>query len=153
LLAGWLVLDLRMQALLWQQHAASWSAFAGRTLDEKRAAERDAPIFSVARRIRDAERPRGGRVLVLSDSRRACHAHRLVPVPRQRVGRHAPLDGRAAALLPPEAFCAAATRSCWCSSTASHGTRRRAPRLARRSLARGARHPRRRTELALLEIR
>jgi len=67
-LAGWLVLDLRMQALLWQQHAASWSAFAGRTLDEKRAAERDAPIFSVARRIRDAERPRGGRVLVLSDS-------------------------------------------------------------------------------------
>ena len=67
-LAGWLVLDLRMQALLWQQHAASWSAFAGRTLDEKRAAERDAPIFSVARRLRDAERPRGGRVLVLSDS-------------------------------------------------------------------------------------
>ena len=67
-LAGWLVLDLRLQALLWQQHAAVWSAFAGRTLDEKRAAERDAPIFAVARRIRDAERPRGGRVLVLSDS-------------------------------------------------------------------------------------
>jgi len=67
-LAGWLVLDLRWQVLLGQQHAAVWSAFAGRTLDEKRAVERDAPIFAVARRIRDAERPRGGRVLVLSDS-------------------------------------------------------------------------------------
>ena len=67
-LAGWLVLDLRWQALLWQQHAAALGAFAGRTLDEKRAAERDAPIFAVARRVRDAERPRGGRVLVLSDN-------------------------------------------------------------------------------------
>lgn len=67
-LAGWLVVDLRWQALLAYQHASAWSAFAGRTLDEKRAAERDAPIFAVARRIRDADRPRGGRVLVLSDS-------------------------------------------------------------------------------------
>jgi hypothetical protein len=67
-LAGWLALDLRWQAMLWQQHAAAWSAFAGRTLDEKRAADRDARVFEVARRIRDADRPRGGRVLVLSDS-------------------------------------------------------------------------------------
>jgi hypothetical protein len=68
-LAGWLVLDLHLQVLLWNQHAKVWNAYAGRTLDEKRAAQRDAPIFAVARRIRDAERPRGGRVLVLSDSR------------------------------------------------------------------------------------
>lgn len=67
-LAGWLALDLRWQRVLWQQHAAAWNAYAGRTLDEKHAAARDAAIFAVARRIRDAERPRGARVLVLSDS-------------------------------------------------------------------------------------
>lgn len=67
-LAGWLALDLRWQLVLWQQHAAAWNDFAGRTLDEKHAADRDGPIFAVARRIRDADRSRGGRVLVLSDS-------------------------------------------------------------------------------------
>ncbi|MEO8485006.1 MAG: hypothetical protein ABI585_01585 [Betaproteobacteria bacterium] len=67
-IAGWLVVDLRWQTLLWFGHASAWSEFAGRTLDDKHAADRDAPIFAVARRVRDADRPRGGRVLVLSDS-------------------------------------------------------------------------------------
>lgn len=67
-LAGWLALDLRWQTLLWREHAAAIRQFAGKTLDEKHASTLDAPIFEVARRIRDADRPRKGRVLVLSDN-------------------------------------------------------------------------------------
>lgn len=67
-LAGWLVLDLRFQAILWRQHTASFAQFAGRTTDQKNAAEIDAPIFDVARKVRDAARARGGRILVLSDN-------------------------------------------------------------------------------------
>jgi len=67
-LAGWLVLDLRWQSILWRQHAASVMQFAGKSIDEKRASDADAPIFDVARKVRDAERPRDGRILVLSDN-------------------------------------------------------------------------------------
>lgn len=67
-LAGWLLVDLRWQAILWRQHAATVTHFAGKSLDEQRMADVDAPIFDVARKIRDATRARGGRILVLSDS-------------------------------------------------------------------------------------
>jgi hypothetical protein len=67
-LAGWLFVDLRWQAILWRQHAATVTHFAGKSLDEQRMADVDAPIFDVARKIRDATRARGGRILVLSDS-------------------------------------------------------------------------------------
>lgn len=67
-LAAWFALDLRWQSLLWREHAASLAAFAGKTLDEKRASGNDAPIFAVARRIRDADRPKAARILVLSDN-------------------------------------------------------------------------------------
>jgi hypothetical protein len=67
-LAAWFALDLRWQTLLWREHAASVAAFAGKTLDEKRASGSDAPIFDVARRIRDADRPKPARILVLSDN-------------------------------------------------------------------------------------
>ncbi|MBK7332654.1 MAG: hypothetical protein IPI87_09890 [Betaproteobacteria bacterium] len=67
-LAGWLVVDLRWQTILWRQHAATVAQFAGKSLDEQRMADVDAPIFDVARKIRDATRARGGRILVLSDS-------------------------------------------------------------------------------------
>lgn len=67
-LAAWFALDLRWQTLLWREHAAAVAAFAGKTLDEKRAAEADSAIFEVARRIRDADRPRPARILVLSDN-------------------------------------------------------------------------------------
>jgi hypothetical protein len=68
LLAGWLTLDLRWQSLLWREHAASVERFAGRTLDQKHASADDAQIFEVARRIRDADRPRPARIVVLSDN-------------------------------------------------------------------------------------
>lgn len=67
-LVAWLALDLRWQTLLWREHAASIAAFAGKTLDEQRASSNDAPIFEVARRIRDADRPKPARILVLSDN-------------------------------------------------------------------------------------
>jgi hypothetical protein len=67
-LAGWLFVDLRWQAILWRQHAATVTQFAGKSLDEQYMADVDAPIFDVARKIRDAKRARGGRILVLSDS-------------------------------------------------------------------------------------
>jgi hypothetical protein len=67
-LAGWWVVDLRWQTILWRQHAATVAQFAGKSLDEQHMADADAPIFDVARRIRDAKRARGGRILVLSDN-------------------------------------------------------------------------------------
>jgi hypothetical protein len=67
-LAGWLFVDLRWQAILWRQHAATVTQFAGKSPDEQYMADVDAPIFDVARKIRDAKRTRGGRILVLSDS-------------------------------------------------------------------------------------
>lgn len=67
-LAGWMVVDLRWQTLLWRQHAATVAQFAGKSLDEQREADVDAPIFDVARKIRDAKRAHGGRILVLSDN-------------------------------------------------------------------------------------
>ena len=67
-LAGWLLVDLRWQTILWRQHAATVAQFAGKSLDEQYMADADAPIFDVARKIRDAKRARGGRILVLSDS-------------------------------------------------------------------------------------
>jgi hypothetical protein len=67
-LAGWLLVDLRWQTILWRQHAATIAQFAGKSLDEQHMADADAPIFDVARKIRDAKRARGGRILVLSDN-------------------------------------------------------------------------------------
>lgn len=67
-LAGWLLVDFRWQMILWRQHAATVAQFAGKSLDEQRMADADAPIFDVARKIRDAKRTRGGRILVLSDN-------------------------------------------------------------------------------------
>ena len=67
-LAGWLLLDLRWQAILWGQHRATIAQFAGKSIDEKRAADVDAPIFDLARRVRDAPHPADGRILVLSDN-------------------------------------------------------------------------------------
>jgi hypothetical protein len=66
--AGWLVLDLRWQALLGFKHAAVIAAGFDRSTDERNAAMDDGALFEVARRIRDADRARGGRVLVLSDN-------------------------------------------------------------------------------------
>ena len=65
-LLGWLAVDVRWQMLLWREHAAAWRQFAGRTLDEKYATTVGGPIFEVARRLRDADRPKAARVLVLS---------------------------------------------------------------------------------------
>ena len=67
-LAGWLLVDLRWQTILWRQHAATVAQFAGKSLDEQYMADADAPIFDVARKIRDANRVHGGRILLLSDS-------------------------------------------------------------------------------------
>ena len=66
--AGWLALDLRWQALLVRKHAALVAEGYGRTTDERNAADDDGALFEVARRVRDADRARGGRVLVLSDN-------------------------------------------------------------------------------------
>lgn len=65
-LAGWLLLDLRWQAMLWREHAAALRQFAGKTLDEAHASMEDAAIHAVARRIRDADRTRPARILVVS---------------------------------------------------------------------------------------
>mgnify|MGYP001035796911 FL=1 len=67
-LAGWLLVDLRWQTILWRQHAATVAQFAGKSLDEQYMADADAPIFDVARKIRDAKRLHGGRILLLSDN-------------------------------------------------------------------------------------
>lgn len=67
-LAGWLLVDFRWQTILWRQHAATVAQFAGKSLDEQYMADADAPIFDVARKIRDAKRVHGGRILLLSDS-------------------------------------------------------------------------------------
>lgn len=66
--AGWLTLDLRWESILWRGHIASIDRFAGKTLDEKHASADDARIFEVARRIRDADRPRTVRIVILSDN-------------------------------------------------------------------------------------
>ena len=67
-IAGWLALDLRWQTLLARKHAAVIAEGFGRSTDERNAAMDDGALFEVARRIRDADRARGGRVLVLSDN-------------------------------------------------------------------------------------
>jgi len=67
-IAGWLALDLRWQALIARKHAAVIAEGYGRSTDERNAAMDDGALFDVARRIRDADRARGGRVLVLSDN-------------------------------------------------------------------------------------
>lgn len=67
-LAGWLLLDLRWQGILWGHHQAALAQFAGKTIDEKRESDLDAPIFDLARRVRDAPHPEDGRILVLSDN-------------------------------------------------------------------------------------
>jgi hypothetical protein len=67
-LLGWLVLDLRWEALLWSQHADVIARYAGRTADQKAEVGLDGELFAVARRIRDAARPHPARVLVLSDN-------------------------------------------------------------------------------------
>jgi len=67
-IAGWLALDLRWQALLAVKQAKVIAEGFGRSTDERNAAMDDGALFEVARRIRDADRARGGRVLVLSDN-------------------------------------------------------------------------------------
>jgi len=67
-LAAWLAVDLRWQTLMWREHAAAWAAFAGKPLDGKLASMDDAAIFEVARKVRDAPRPRNARILVVADS-------------------------------------------------------------------------------------
>ncbi|CAG0990695.1 hypothetical protein BURK1_02248 [Burkholderiales bacterium] len=67
-LAGWLVLDLRWQMILWRQHAAAVAQFAGKSPDEQYLADADGKVFEIARKVRDAPRARPARILLLTPS-------------------------------------------------------------------------------------
>jgi hypothetical protein len=64
-LAGWLALDFRWQADLWQQLQMTWKRYAGKSWEEKQAAAPDGELFTFIQRVKLKLPAEPARILLL----------------------------------------------------------------------------------------